>query len=295
MRSTLLPLAALGAFGALYGGAAAAAQADETASYAVETEVKLVSDQRTRGISDSVMRPGAQLSVQVAHESGLVAQAQFSTVSSKAYTGSDGYNLLLGAGWRFGDPDGWHFGAGLATEFFPGARFSAPHAIDPDAGAPTDFRTTRYDTSYAVLEIGWGALEGRILNVISKTYRGADTGGVCGQILSVSADPARALECYARGEQNSRGSWLFDLDYRIALDAQTTLKLHAGTQKIRHFKEVDFSDYSVGILHRRWGFDWSAEYVMPRTRVREMFQVMDGDRLRATDGNRLVLAVSRKF
>lgn len=119
MRSTLLPIAALGAFGALYGGAAAAAPADETASYAVETEVKLVSDQRTRGISDSVMRPGAQASVQVAHESGLVAQAQFSTVSSKAYTGSDGYNLLLGAGWRFGDPDGWHFGAGLATEFFP--------------------------------------------------------------------------------------------------------------------------------------------------------------------------------
>ncbi|HTH10728.1 MAG TPA: hypothetical protein VMA55_14270, partial [Acidovorax sp.] len=47
------------------------AHAQETASYAVTTDVKLTTDQRSRGVSDSFNRPGAKVSVQVAHESGL--------------------------------------------------------------------------------------------------------------------------------------------------------------------------------------------------------------------------------
>lgn len=267
----------------------------QTATYALDTEIKLTTDQRNRGISDSLNKPGAQLSLQFAHESGVIGLVQLSSVSKKSYTGADGVNLLLGAGYRFGDPDAWHFGVGLATEFFPGAKFSAPHGIDLEAGVPTDFRTTRYDTSYAVLEIGWGALEGRALNVISRTYRGADTGGVCGQILAVSEDPTKAIECYARGDHDSRGSWLFDLGYKLPLGAATTLNLHAGLQKIRHFKEADFSDYAIGVTHTRWGFQWTAEWLTTRTKAREIFLVQDGDRLRAQDNNRLVLSVARKF
>nr|WP_244664028.1 FGGY-family carbohydrate kinase [Xanthomonas phaseoli] len=43
--------------------------------------------------------------------------------------------------------------------------------------------------------------------VVSKTYRGADTGGVCGQILRFSIDPTAALQCYARGEQDPHAWW----------------------------------------------------------------------------------------
>ncbi|GKS93469.1 TorF family putative porin [Acidovorax sp. SUPP2825] len=289
------PLVFLVSTGALLGGIAIPAQADETASYAVETEVKLLSDQRTRGLSDSLNRPGAQLAVQFAHESGVIALAQLSTISNKVYTGSDGYNVLLATGWRFGDPDGWHYGVGVASELFPGAKFDAPYGFDASTGTPTDFRTTKYNSTYAVLELGWGALDARILTVLSKNYRGASTSGVCGQMLALSADPTKALDCYARGDHDSRGSWLADLDYKIPLDDKTTLKLHAGIQRIKNFKEANASDYSIGVLHKRWGFDWSAEYVMPKTRTRELFQVVDGDKIRAVDGNRLVLAVSRKF
>ena len=31
--------------------------------------------------------------------------------------------MTLAGGYRFGDPEGWHFGVGLATELFPGAQF----------------------------------------------------------------------------------------------------------------------------------------------------------------------------
>ncbi|BEP85133.1 MULTISPECIES: TorF family putative porin [unclassified Variovorax] len=273
----------------------ASAYADETASYSLETEVKLLSDQRNRGISESFNQPAIQLGVQFAHESGVIALAQLTTVSRKVNLGSDGYALLLGSGYRFGDPEGWHFGLGVATEVFPGAKFDAPHSFDVNTGVAADVRTSKYNTSYALLEVGWGALEGRILNVISKNYRGVNTGSVCGTLLALSADPSKALDCYARGDHNSRGSWLLDLDYKLALTDRTSLKLHAGTQRIRNFKEANYSDYSIGLLHKRWDMNWSIEYVIPKTKVRELFQVVENNKIRAVDSNRLVLSVSRKF
>lgn len=285
-----------GAFAAsLLAFAAVPSSAQDFASYAVTTDVKLTTDQRTRGISDSLNGPGAKLSVQLAHESGLVGLAEFATVSKKQFLDGAGLAVTLAGGYRFGNPDGWHYGLGLAAEMFPGAKFQAPHGFDMETGTPTDIRSTRYDSAFAVLEIGYGALEGRIMNVISKTYRGIDTGGVCGTMLSLMPDPTRALECYGRGDHNSRGSWLFDLGYKHALTPTTTLNLHAGYQRIANFKEANFSDYSVGITHKHWGFNWTAEWVTTRTRVRELYVAMDGDRPRATDGNRFVLSVSRSF
>jgi len=271
------------------------ALAAETASFAVDTEVKLLSDLRTRGTSDSMGKPALKLSLQAAHESGMIALVEINTVSKKVFLNSDGYDVLAAVGYRFGDPDAWHFGAGLATELFPGAKFEAPFGVDLAVGAPVDFRTTKYNSSYAVAEIGYGDIEGRIVNVISKTYRGANTGGVCGSLLAFRADPTAAIECYARGDHDSRGTWLLDLGYKYSIAADTTLRLHAGYQKVKHFKEANFSDYSIGIAHKRWGFEWSAEWVTAQTRTRELFIAVDGDKLRATDDNRLVVSVSRKF
>jgi hypothetical protein len=279
----------------LLAGIAAPALAAETASFAIDTEIKVTSDQRTRGISDSLNKPGVKLSVQAAHETGLIALAEFASVSKKQFLDGDGLGVLLAGGYRFGDPEGWHFGAGIATELFPGAKFEAPHGLDFNTFTPTDFKTTKYDSTFAVAEISYGALEGRILNVISKTYRGADTGGVCGTMLLLMADPTQGLECYARGDHGSRGSWLFDLDYKFNLTPTTTLNLHGGYQKIANFREANFSDFRVGVTHKRWGFDWSADWVTTNTRVKELYIAQDGDKLRATDGNKFFVSVSRHF
>jgi hypothetical protein len=269
--------------------------AADTASFAVDTDVKLASDQRTRGISDSLNRPGVKLSVQAAHESGLIGLVELSSVSKKQFFEGSGLGATLAGGYRFGDSEGWHFGVGLAAEAFPGAKFHAPHVLDFEAGTPADFRATKYDSAFAVAEIGFGPLEGRVLNVISKTYRGANTGGVCGTMLLLMSDPTKALECYARGDHGSRGSWLIDVDYKLSLDPATTLGLHGGYQKIANFKEANFSDLRIGVIHKRWGFDWGADWVTTNTRVRELYLVRDGERLRATDGNRFVVSVSRRL
>jgi hypothetical protein len=286
----------------------------EVASYQVDTEVKILSDQRTRGISDSVMKPALKLGVEVAHESGMVAIANIVNVSRKAFPDGNGTDITAGAGYRFGNPEGWHFGVGVAAEIFPGAKVSAPHELAVDDGTvtgmagalyPSGFRDTNFNSQFAVLEISFGKLEGRILDVISKNYRGADTGTVCGSflfgmsdldaVMAVNDPSSKASQCYARGDKNSRGSLLYDLDYKIGIAPATTLILHAGYQKVKNFSEADFTDYSVGVTHKRWGFEWAAEYVQTQTKAAELYMVQDGDKVRRLDNDRLILSVSRKF
>lgn len=281
--------------GALLSVAAMNSLAQQTASYAVTTDLKFSTDQRTRGISDSLNRPGAKLSIQAVHESGFLGLAELSTASKKQFLNGGGSALTLAAGYRVGDPDGWHYGIGAAAEVFPGAKFEAPHGFDFNTGTVTDWRSSKYDSTFALIEIGYGALEARILNSLSKNYRGANTGSVCGTMLALMPDPSAALECYARGDRGSRGSWLYDVGYKHSLSPTTTLNLHAGYQKIANFNEANFSDYSVGIAHKRWGFNWSAEWFTTRTKVRELYVVSDGAQTRATDNNRFVVSVSRSF
>jgi hypothetical protein len=264
-------------------------------SVAIDTSAQIVTDVRTRGISDSLLKPGARLTVNAAHESGLVGLAQLNTVSRKQFLDGAGVDITLGGGYRFGNPDAWHFGLGLATEIFPGASFEAPQAFDFENFVPTDFRKTNYDSAFAVLEAGYGPVEFRALNVISKTYRGANTGGVCGSMLAFSANPTAALQCYARGDHGSQGTWLFDVDYHYAINPSTTLNLHAGYQQVANFAEANFSDYSIGIVHKHWGFEFSADYVATNVKTPELYMVQDGDRVRSTNNSKLVLGVTKHF
>ncbi|MCP1118255.1 TorF family putative porin [Robbsia andropogonis] len=267
----------------------------EIASYSIDRKISLLSDIRTRGTSDSLSGPGARLEIDVAHQSGLIALAEINNVSKKVMTGGDGVGMLFAMGWRTGNPEKWHFGIGLAAEVFPGAQFSAPHSIDLDTGTPGDQRTTNYNTDYAVLEIGYGNLQGRIINVISRTYRGADTGGVCGAMLQYSLDPTKALECYARGDHGSRGTWLFDLDYKYPIRSDTTITVHGGYQKVANFPEADSFDYSIGVSHVRWGIEWQAAWTGAIVRTRELYLVQDGDSTKRTYRPTLVVSATYRF
>jgi hypothetical protein len=281
------------------------AQEREFATYEVDVSATLVNDVRTRGISDSLLKPALRLSTEIAHESGMVGMAELVKVSKTQFPDGKGLGLTLGAGYRFGDPDAWHFGVGVASEIFPGANFTAPHGIvmtDTPIGVlpvPVDESKTNFNSNFLVLEVSYGALEGRILNVVSSTYRGADTGGVCGAMLnynySMGLDVTSALECYDRGDKDSRGTLLYDLDYTIDLAAATKLRLHAGYQDVANFPEADFADYGIGLTRKQWGFEWAIDYLTTRTKARELYLVYDNGEWRETDNNKLLVSVKRDF
>ena len=109
-------LSALALAVALPAQAQSAAAEPEIASYSIDTTLKLSSDRKSRGVSDSFGQPGLELTVEAAHESGLVAQFQLGTVSAVSFPESNRLNPLLGVGWRGGNPDGLHYGVGAARE-----------------------------------------------------------------------------------------------------------------------------------------------------------------------------------
>lgn len=276
-------------------GSAPAWSQSDINSYVLDTEVRITTDQRMRGVSDSLNGPSAKLALQWAHESGISALAEINSVSKRQFVGGSGVAMVLGLGYRWGDPEGWHYGVGLAAELFPGAGVEAPHSLNPDTFESQDFRRTRFNSTLAALEVGWGNLDARVMNVLSRDYRGISTGTVCGTLLALRADPTAGLECYGRGDRSARGSWLLDLSYKMHLNVTTTLVAHVGHQQVRNFREANITDYSLALKHQRWGAEWTAEWISPRTKARELYQVADGTRLRATDNNRLVLSVGYKF
>jgi len=265
------------------------------ATYSIDTKASLMSDVRIRGISDSFNRPGARLEIDLAHESGMIALAQFNNVSKQEMVNGDGVGMLLGLGWRGGNPDQWHYGVGLASEVFPGAKFSAPQSFDFQAFQPTNVSNTNFNTNYAVLEFGYGRLYGRVIDVISKTYRGADAGGVCGAMLQYMADPTKALACYARGSNDSRGTLLFDLDYIQPLPIDTKMTFHVGYQSVANYPEADTFDYLLGITHTHWGMDWTAAVTGAIVRTPALYMYQDGDSIKRTDRPTLVLSTTYKF
>lgn len=280
-------------------GSVQAAEPDEPRfqSYSLDFEARLTTDRRTNGLSDTYRRPGADFTVNAAHESGLVGFLQLGTVARESFPKGNRSTVLVGAGYRWGHSEGWHFGLGLAQEMFPNAEVEAPRNAFID---PTDTVKTRFDTTFGVLEFGYGIIEARYLLVTSRDFRGNNTAVVCGsalQVGSLEGDVTEAMNCYDRGFQHSRGSQLLQVETRLPLTGSTQLLAHVGYTHVRHFDFLNTWDYRVGLIHKRWGFDFEADVVgglMDNDYYAKTVNTA-GTSIRRIDRPALVLSVARKF
>lgn len=273
----------------------------ELQHYSIDMEAKLLSDRKTRGVSDSFNGPGAEFNLTAAHESGLVGYLELGSVSKTLYPKGRGMVLTTAIGYRGGRPDSFHYGVGAAQEWFPRARVEgAPTGIDWNTGEPTGFEDTKFDTSYGVIEFGYGLLYGRYLYVASKDFRGNNTSVLCGSTylpeVLAGGDPSKAIACYGDGAQHTRGSHLFDFDLKYPLGGQTKLLAHLGYQKIHHFSGIDGTDYRLGLMHTLNGLDFSAEVVGASLNNRDFARVADSDgHVKRMDRTALVIGMGRRF
>lgn len=266
----------------------------EIASYSINTTLKFSSDRKTRGISDTFGRPGAELTVELAHESGLIGQFQVGSISRVNYPDSNRLNPMLAVGWRGGDPRALHYGVAAAREWFPRARVvGAPTGFDENFD-PTGVANTGFHTSYLVGELGWGYLTARYLHVVSKDFRGANTSTICPSYLA--SDMAAAMDCYGQGMRHSRGTQLLDLDLAYPINGSTKLIGHLGWQKVRNFRGMDTVDYRLGLEHTRWGLIFGAEAAGATVRDSAPFVAVDaGGTARRMDKTRLILSIAKRF
>lgn len=270
-------------------------------SYSLDIEAKALTDRKNRGVSDTYNRPGAELTMEAVHESGLVGYLQLGTVRKEIFPGTSGLQVTGALGYRSGNPDGWHYGVGVAQEWFPGAQVNeAPTGIDWATGQPTGVTNTRFDTTYGILEFAWGVLEARYLYVLSEDLRGNNTAIICGSTympaVLAGGDPGKAMACYEGGLVHSRGSQLLDIGVEHKLDGRSKLVAHIGFQKVRNFRDADLVDYKLGIVHTRWGLDFGAELAGAVLRNRELAVVPDSSgNSRKVDRAAIILSLAKRF
>jgi hypothetical protein len=273
----------------------------EVQSYSLDIEAKVLTDRKNRGVSDTYNRPGAELTVEAVHESGLVGYLQLGTVRKEIFPDTNGLQVTGALGYRWGKSDGWHFGVGAAQEWFPGAKVNnAPTGIDWTTGEPTGLTDTKFDTTYAIFEFAYGVIEARYLYVASRDLRGNNTAIICGSTympaVLAGGDPTKAIDCYAQGMKHSRGSHLLDVGIEHKLTGQTKLIGHIGFQKMRNFRDADLVDYKFGVVHTHWGLDFGAEVAGAVLRNRELAVVLDSDgRSKKVDRAALILSLAKRF
>lgn len=271
------------------------------ASYSIDVEAKVLSDRRNRGISDTFNNPGAQMTITAAHESGFIGLLEVGTVSKDVFPEGNRLLVLGATGYRWGKHDGWHFGLGLAREWFPGAKaIDAPTGFDWSTFTPTGTVTTNFNTTYGVFEFGYKLLEMRYLYVMSQDLRGNNTAVLCGSAylpqLLAGGDPSKAMACYDQGFKHSGGSHLLDMDIKYPIAPQTKLTAHLGFQKLHNFRDGDLLDYKFGVIRTEWGFDFGAEVVGANLRNRDLAIVTDSHgKSKRLDSTALLLSVGKRF
>ncbi|MES2947108.1 MAG: TorF family putative porin [Pseudomonadota bacterium] len=304
-KNFLLAIALATAFLALPCHAAPPAE-PTVQSYSLDFEIKAMTDRRNRGVSDSYNNPAMEFTVNAAHESGLVGLLQIGSASQTVFPSGNGTSVLGAVGYRRGDPERFHYGFGVAKEWFPGAHVEAPTGVDWETtgatGVPTftGLSDTKFDTSYLVVELGWGMVEARYLYVLSNDFRGNNTATLCGSTYLTPAlmggDPTQAINCYGSGPRQTGGSHLLDLDIKYPLSGQTKLVAHLGYQSVKNFSDIDGWDYRLGVVHTRWGVDFSADVVGAALRNRDFANVPDSSgNTRRIDSTTLVLGVAKRF
>jgi hypothetical protein len=294
-------LAALAALVCILAPLQARAEEPVIQSYSLDIEAKVLTDRKNRGVSDTYNRPGAELTMEAVHESGFVGYLQLGTVRKEIFPDTNGLQITGALGYRWGNPDAWHFGVGVAQEWFPGAKVNdAPTGIDWTTGEPTGVTNTKFDTSYGVFEFAYGVIEARYLYVFSDELRGNNTATICGATympaVMAGGDPSKAIACYEGGLKHSRGSHLLDVAIEHKLDGRNKLVGHIGFQKMRNFRDADLFDYRFGVVHTRWGLDFGVELAGARLRNRELAVVMDSSgNSRKVDRAALILSLAKRF
>lgn len=283
---------------------ARAATADEPViqSYAIDYEAKLLSDRRTNGLSDTFLRPGAEFTINAAHESGVIGFLQLGSVARANFPESHLWTTVAAVGYRWGNPQGWHYGLGLAQEMFPDSQVKdAPRNPFVD---PTDTMNTRFDTSFAVIELGYGIVEARYLHVLSKDFRGNNTSVVCGSrfgpefdaYLAMTADPSAAISCYGDSVKHSKGSQLLSVEAKYPLAANTKLLTHVGYTEVKNFKQLTTIDYKFGLAHTRWGLDFEVDAVAARMHDRSYALTYDVyGHTKRIDRTSLIASIAKRF
>jgi Bacterial protein of unknown function (Gcw_chp) len=281
--------------------AASAADTDPAESaFHGSGKVELATDNRIRGLSTSANRPTAKLTAELLHNSGAFAELELTRVSKAQYPGGRGVGVQLSGGYRFGDPDAWHFEVGAQHSRFPGARQPGASGytltLDPDTGEIVDAQPVAVGVSPTTTEVfgrlSYGALDARYFYTASRNFSAITGDTVCPSIL----DFASSLACFEAGARNSRGSQYLELEYTHRLSKASAVAARAGYQRVKNWSSFSTSSFSLEYRHSWRSLEGSAALTGARAKEKGVYDIQLGNgKVRDAAKTVLVLAAGYKF
>lgn len=212
--------------------ASAGAFADDAATppHQLSGTVTAVSDYIFRGMTQTWHRPALQASLDYAHASGVFASLWTSTVSDRIIAGAHA-EIDVSLGYRGTAGDGWQYGAGLMSVFYPGGNWNRMRWGDrPDK---------KYDFTDANAFVGYRAVTVKYSRTLNDLFGFSERTGF---------------------SASTRGSTYVEINADVPLaDTGWLLGLHAGRQDIRASVagiDPDSRDYRIA-LARDLGGGWN--------------------------------------
>jgi uncharacterized protein (TIGR02001 family) len=254
MRKSIL---ALSAAAAVSMPMLAAAQQAAQSPHTFTGNVGLVSDYRFRGISQTFGKPAIQGGFDYSHSNGIYLGTWASNVSGdQYYSGSMEWDFY--GGWKAEIAKDLGLDVGLLYYWYPNAKARIP-GIAPAAGVD------KYNNTeiYGGLTYKW--FSAKLFYALSD-YFGVNNNyaanvGICSVTGPGTCDPAKTILGAGSTRGNSRGSTYVDLGATFEIADKTNLGLHLGLARVRHYSELNYTDYKVGLTKEWAGFTWGAALV----------------------------------
>jgi hypothetical protein len=256
--------------------AAPAAPAAAPASpHTITGNMTIATDYRFRGISQTYLGPTIQGGIDYAHSSGFYLGNWNSNVSSNVYTGGSGIEMDFYGGFK-----------GTAGDFGYDVGYLYYHY--PNAKLQSDFGDKKFDNQEIYLGGSWKWLSLKYSYAISD-YFGLNRE----QVLSGYWGNKRTGDLLS-DHGGSKGTQYLDLTATYPLTEKLNLIGHVGTLKVRHYSELDYTDWKLGVTYDLNGWSLGAAYV--DTDAKKDWYYTPGSRgNKETGKSTLVLSVSKSF
>jgi len=274
LRNKLLAAAVVGACalpGAVF-AEEAAAPSPITGNFALAT------DYIFRGVSQTMGNPAVQGGFDYAHSSGLYLGTWASNVSGTQYTNANmEWDFYGGYAGKINDDLGYNLG--IIYVWYPdGVTGPAPNK--------------KWNTSEVYGGVTWKWINVKASYTLTNWYGIGKDGG----FVPTNVDSGASSADDPANPDNSKGSLYLEANLSYELPGQFVLIGHVGHQTIQNYKDLDYTDYKIGVSKMFGGFNFTLAYTDTNADKFNLYYVTDvtGDQKKLAEGT-VFLSVGKTF
>lgn len=244
--------------------------------HTIQGTVTFLTDYRSRGISQTMLRPAVQGEIKYSHESGFYGKAWASNIdgtSNFITNTSTEWNFYFGFEHAVNNSE-FKYDIGCIIYYFPGGKAFVPQGI-------------RYNTVEYYIGLNYKGFNVKLWQTINDYY-------------GVNSDNPpfnwRTLS-FSKRNGHSYGSPYVEANYEWELCPKWSAGLHVGYQAVIHYSELNYLDWQVSLTREFEWFNLALYYISTNAR-HAFYDVPDHlikPNIRKLGGPGIIGAIYREF